>query len=188
MHKNREGLAYFGWIFYEHTMNKPLTEEFPTFYKNYVDLVTQADGLVALRDSRDALKRFLSTLSNERGTYRYADGKWSINEVLVHLCDAELVFAYRALRIARSDKTALPGYDQDLFVANSYADYRSLDDIRQTFNATRALTIALFESFNEQSLALTGTANNGSISVRAIGYIISGHTYHHLNILKTRYA
>ena len=119
--------------------------------------------------------------------YRYAPGKWSIAELLLHIIDAERVFQYRALRIGRGDRTDLPGFDQDLFVNNSEAAHRTLDSLREEYNAVRLSSLLLFQSFTKVQLLSEGSADGQGVSVRALGFMICGHQKHHEEILKSRY-
>ena len=119
--------------------------------------------------------------------YRYAEGKWTIKEVLVHIIDDERIYAYRALRFARNDKTELPGFDQDPYAFYSNANVRSIESIIEEYEAVRMSTITLFNGFSDDVMLRSGVANNNEVTVRALGYHIAGHELHHLNILKNRY-
>ena len=132
-------------------------------------------------------QEFFSGLTEAQICYRYAVNKWSIKEIVGHLIDSERVFAYRALRFARKDQTALHGYDEDLFAANSNAHDRAWKDLLKEFYFTRNSTIELFKSFTHEMLDYVGFADEKKMSVRAIGYIILGHEVHHLQIIKERY-
>ena len=120
-------------------------------------------------------------------TYRYAENKWTIKEILVHIMDDERIYAYRALRIARNDKTPLPGFEQDDYVPFSKANQRSLASILREYKTVRQATVSLFTSFNMEDLLRIGTANDHPVSVRALAWHIAGHELHHLNIIKERY-
>jgi hypothetical protein len=166
----------------------PNPNEYAPFYEGYVSLVKHHNAGYALEESLHDMLHFLQTLPANKNNYRYAPDKWSINEVIQHVIDSEIIFLYRALRIARGDQTPLPGYDQDAYVLSSQADYQSIEQLSTLMKQTRQLTIALFSALPPQSLENTGTANNFSVSCRSLCYIISGHMIHHLNILKTRYS
>ena len=129
----------------------------------------------------------MKSIANDKLEYRYDKGKWTIKEVIQHLMDAERIFAYRALRIARQDQTPLPGFEQNDYVQPSQANERSLDDLINEFKAIRASTVALFNSFTDKMLLAKGTASNSPVSVRAIGFIIMGHEIHHCQVIKERY-
>jgi hypothetical protein len=123
----------------------------------------------------------------EKLSYRYAEGKWTIKEIMAHLIDDERIYAYRALRFARNDQTELPGFDQDDYAIESAANERSLDDLLEEFAAVRRSTIALFNSFDERVWTRSGVASGNVMSVRAAAYHIAGHELRHLNIIKERY-
>ena len=119
--------------------------------------------------------------------FRYAENKWTIKEILVHIMDDERIFMYRALRIARNDKTPLPGFEQDDYVPYSRANERSLANIFREYKTVRNATLSLFNSLSKEDLMRVGTANNHHVNVRALAYHIAGHELHHLNIIKERY-
>ncbi len=121
------------------------------------------------------------------GDMVYAPGKWTVKDTIQHLIDCERVFAYRALRIARTDKTPLPGFDENLYAETAAANNRSLDDVVAEFVSVRESNILLFKSFTNAALQHEGITNGKPVSVLAIGFIICGHTQHHLTILKERY-
>jgi len=140
-----------------------------------------------LEQGRSGFLSFMDELPEERLSFSYGPGKWTLAEVLVHIMDTERVFQYRALRFARNDRTDLPGFDQDAFVPNSNASKRSLGDLRQEFVAVRDSSIALFRSFDRETLDRMGIANGLPMGVGAMGFIISGHQAHHLKIIGQRY-
>lgn len=117
----------------------------------------------------------------------YAPGKWSVKQLLQHLIDLERVFAYRALRIARGDKTPMAGFDQDHYVDNARSNDLSIEDIIEEFLAVRKTTILMFQQFNDEELKRCGTASGFDISALALGFIICGHFVHHQKILESRY-
>ena len=119
--------------------------------------------------------------------YRYEPNKWTPKDVILHIVDAERIFQYRALRIARCDKTALPGFEENSYVETANANSRTLNSIIEEFKLVRTTTIQLFETFNEHQLLEIGTASDKTISVRALLPIIIGHQLHHQNILNERY-
>jgi hypothetical protein len=154
----------------------------------YINLVPDATEIhQGLLLSEHQLTTLVEKLPEEVGDHRYAEGKWSIKELLVHLTDTERIFANRALRSARGDKTPLPGFEQDDYVPTSAADGRSLDSIMEERNAVRLSTILLFKSFHHNVLGHIGQADGKPMSVRAIGYILAGHDLHHLQVINERY-
>lgn len=169
-------------------IKRPTADEYQPFYATYVRVAPEeGDILGELNHSFEALRTFIESLRTEKLVYRYADGKWTIKELLVHLIDAERIFAYRALRIARADKTELAGFDENEYVPNSGANERSLVSILREYAAVRTASIELFSNMTEEMLARKGIVNNGIISVRALPYIIAGHEAHHLRIIRERY-
>jgi uncharacterized damage-inducible protein DinB len=119
--------------------------------------------------------------------YQYAEGKWTIKEIIQHLIDSERVFSYRALRISRNDKTPLPGFDENDYVANSNGKERSLQSLLTEMAVVRQSTLSLFNSFSHEQLTKIGNASNREVSVRAIGFIIIGHQKHHQKVFSERY-
>jgi hypothetical protein len=168
-------------------MKKPGSGESASYYKYYIGLNTDTNVIENLSLQISSLKKLFLSVPEAQQTFRYAKGKWSVKELLGHLIDAERIFGYRALRIARRDRTPLAGFEEDYYVKYGYFDSRSMSSLLAEFVALRNANIELFKSLDEKRLALKGTANNSPVSVRALAYIISGHTIHHLNILKERY-
>lgn len=166
---------------------RPQSTEHAPYYARYIALVPDGDIVETLRRQRDETRRLLLAIPEERGGHRYADGKWSIREMLGHLTDTERVMAYRALRIARGDSTPLAGFDQDTFVAGANFDRRTIADLEQEQEHVRDATIALFGSLEEDAFGRRGTANDVEVTARALAFIIAGHEQHHLEILRTRY-
>jgi uncharacterized damage-inducible protein DinB len=163
------------------------TGEFNPYYGTYIQKTKDLKLKDGLNISGELTISFLKSISKEKLDYRYAEGKWTIKEIVQHLMDAERVFAYRALRIAREDKTPLPGFEQDDYILPSQANSRTMEDILNEYNAIRSSTVALFDTFSNKMLMALGTASNSSVSVRAIGFIIMGHEIHHCEVIKERY-
>lgn len=169
---------------------KPRPGEYPEYAEMYMSLLPD-DGRILehLKNNFIAVKEFIGTLPPEKLLCRYAEGKWSIKEILVHIVDDERIYAYRALRFARNEKAGLIGFDQDSYAKYSEADDRGLDSIFEEYEAVRNSTIALFSGLPEDSLTRMGHGSGtaGSATVRAMAYHIAGHELHHLNIIKERY-
>jgi len=169
---------------------KPGKDEYPPYSEIYMELVGD-DGQVLqhLRDNFITIRNLISGLPEEKLLYRYAEGKWSLKEVLVHLVDDERIFAYRALRFARNDGTEVPGFEQDDYARYSGADQRSLDSIFEEYQTVRDSTIAMFNGFPEEAMTRSGThtGNVNRRTVRAMAYHIAGHELRHLRIIKERY-
>jgi uncharacterized damage-inducible protein DinB len=168
-------------------MAKPVSTEFPSFYKRYIELVPEGDLVEMMAISQQKAALMVQNLSQDQLAFRYAEGKWTIKDIIVHLSDTERVFAYRAMRIARKDKTSLPSFDENNFAWNAHANNRDIRDILREYKAVRMATIELFKTFSEENLLEIGNVNNNPMSTRAMGYAILGHTLHHLNIIKERY-
>lgn len=167
---------------------RPTEQEYASFYGNYIAQVKEENPIAALENSLAEARRFLPTIPADKGDYRYAEGKWSVKEVLQHMIDTERVMAYRALRFARNDKTEVPGYDENAWVESLDLSNRSLQELSEELVELRKSTLLLFSSFPEASYTNTGTANGQPASVRALAYIIAGHQRHHFTILKERYG
>lgn len=165
------------------------TNEYASFYQPYISAALDTNlSLTGLLDfAKNQLLETLESLSESQINYRYAEGKWSIKEILQHLIDAERIFAYRALRFARFDKTELPGYDENLLVENSYCDEKDFKEMLEEFKIVRQSSVLLFKGFNQTVLLNKATCNGYQMSVRAIGFAISGHQLHHLRVIKERY-
>ena len=165
---------------------KPI--EYAPFYANYLNQVSKDTTIIEeLELSLEQLIQFVPSIPLDKIEYRYAEGKWTIKDILQHLIDTERIFAYRALRITRKDQTPLPGFEENDYADNAFANQRELNDLIDEFKVVRQSTIHLFRTFTDEQLAFLGTASDKLISVRAIGYIISGHQKHHINVFKERY-
>lgn len=169
-------------------IEKPGEGEYAPYAIRYIGLLPD-DGLVLqhLEENLAATSDFILSLPEEKLTSRYAEGKWTIKEILVHIIDDERIYAYRALRFARNDKTELPGFEQDAYAAHSGANERDVRDILREFAAVRRATISLFEGLSPEALVRAGLADGKVMSVRAAAYHIAGHEMRHLNIIKERY-
>jgi uncharacterized damage-inducible protein DinB len=165
----------------------PHSNEYPEYYGTYISKVKGDNLLEHLSSIHKQTNEFLKKIPNEKLNYRYAEGKWSIKEIIGHLLDTERVMSYRALRFARFDKTPLPGFEENDWAKASNAAQRNFLELLNEFDAVRDATICLFKSFDDKILTSKGTANNKEISVRALGYIIAGHELHHAGVIKERY-
>jgi len=158
------------------------------YFNYYISLVENSEDVIgALEVSHHRTNELLDLTTEDQGNHRYAEGKWTIKELLLHLIDMERIFCNRALRIARNDKTDLPSYDHDSYVLYSEANSRTLCDIAKEYDSVRKSTLMLFKSFSSTQLKREGTANNNKLTVLAIGYIIAGHEIHHVNVLEGKY-
>lgn len=169
-------------------IEKPKEGEYAPYTIRYIGLLPD-DSLVLqhLEDNLKATTDLILSLPEEKLTFRYAEGKWTIKEILVHLIDDKRIYAYRALRFARNDKTELPGFEQDDYAIQSGANERDIKDILKEFATVRQATISLFEGFDSEALIRAGVADGKVMSVRAAAYHIAGHELRHINIIKERY-
>lgn len=162
--------------------------EFAPYQQSYINLVSDEYTLVEeLEISVHRLVKFVREIPMDKFDYRYAEGKWTIKDIILHLIDAERIFAYRALRFARNDKTELPGFHENNYVAEANANKRSIQDLLTELLVVRQSTLSLFKSFSEEQLLRIGTASNNPMSVRALGFVIIGHQNHHQKIFQERY-
>ncbi|WP_353777547.1 DinB family protein [Winogradskyella sp. 3972H.M.0a.05] len=162
-------------------------EEFHPYYKSYIDKAEGLSLIDGLKQSGSLTTAFLRSIPSDKADYNYAEGKWTLKELVLHIIDAERVFAYRALRIARRDTTPLAGFEQNSYVEASGAGKRSMDSIIEEFVTVRKSTELLFENFSDEDLKAIGEASGSPVSTRALGFIIIGHETHHCDIIKERY-
>jgi uncharacterized damage-inducible protein DinB len=169
-------------------IEKPKEAEYVPYVIQYIELLPN-DGLVLdhLRTNLEATRAFLLSLPEDKLLYRYADGKWTIKEIVQHLADDERIYAYRALRFARNDPTELPGFDQDEYTRSAEANQRRLDDLLNELATVRAATLSLYDGLREETLRRVGVASGNVMSVRAIAYHIAGHELRHMNVIRERY-
>jgi uncharacterized damage-inducible protein DinB len=169
-------------------IEKPKEAEYNSDIVPYINLIPDDGHIIKhLANNLKKTKSFLLSIPGKKFQYRYAENKWTIKDILAHIMDHERIYAYRALRIARNDKTPLPGYDADNYALYSRANERSLKEIFEEYDTVRNATISLFKSFDEAAFLRTGTAIGHTVSVRALAYHIAGHELHHMNIIKERY-
>lgn len=166
---------------------KPAPTEYAEYYGKYVSLGPETGIVDALEENGTKTVSVLRGLSEEQGNYAYAEGKWTIKQLLGHVNDGERIFAYRALRIARNDKTALSGFEQDDYVATADHNSLPLSALIDEFEAIRGASVQLFRNLPEAAWTREGTASDNPVSVRAIAYILAGHERHHMAILKEKY-
>jgi hypothetical protein len=167
--------------------NQLPVSEYSLFYKDYLQTLDNAELIEDLEISVHEFVKFVQNIPMDKFDYRYAEGKWTIKEIIQHLIDTERVFSYRAMRISRNDMTALPGYDENHYIDNTNANARNLQELLTEMAVVRQSTLSLFKSFSEEQLKLIGTASNSAVSVRAIGFILIGHQKHHQKIFQERY-
>lgn len=166
---------------------RPKQDEYNPFYEAYIGIVPEGEVGDMLRDAEAKTLELFAGLTEEQANYRYAPGKWSLKEVLGHINDNERVMAYRLLRIARGDQTPLPGYDQDVLVANAGFAERSLASLVAEYQTIRQSTLPLVDNLTAEAWAQMGNMSDHPVSARAIGYILVGHERHHIEVIKQRY-
>lgn len=166
---------------------RPEAGEYASYYERYIGLFPGMDVLSALEAQRFETMQLFAARSERDGNFRYATDKWTVKDVLGHINDSERIFAYRALRIARADKTPMEGFEQDDYVRCGGFNERRLASLREEFAEVRGATLSLFRSLGEDAWLRRGTANKNEVSVRALAFIIAGHELHHRKILEERY-
>jgi len=169
-------------------MSIPQKQEYPPFYQPYIDVLeSEPDLMESLEMSLELFEQVLYDIDDSKQTYRYAEGKWTIKELVQHMIDAERVFVYRALRFSRQDEKPLPGFDENSYVTNYNSNNREFTTLLDEFCLLRRSNILMFKDFGDKELHSTGTVEGLPISVRAIAFICSGHVLHHLKIIQERY-
>ncbi len=163
--------------------------EYAPYFEQYIQLVSveSLSIIESLEKSQNDFETLLRNLPKEKHAFAYAEGKWTVKELIQHIIDTERVFSYRAISFARNDKASLPGMDQDLFVDNGNANQLNYFDLLDEMATLRKSSIQLFKNFSEEALLRIGVASENKMSVRALGYLFSGHQLHHLNVVKERY-
>jgi hypothetical protein len=168
---------------------RPGIDEYAPAFADYVGRIGDDEDILAVLSSQlDEVLARLTHISEARGGYRYAPGKWSVKEVVGHLSDTERVFAYRALRIGRGDMTPLPSFDDQAYVAESRAGEHTLADLTAEWGDVRRATVALFRNLPAAAWHRRGIASDRPITVRALAYVIAGHVRHHAEVLEARYG
>lgn len=165
----------------------PKPEETHTYYWRYISLLDGDDIQEILEKQTNAVQAFLESIPEDKYDYKYEANKWSIKGVIRHITDCERVFAYRLLRFVRNDQTALPGFDQDLFMKNFNEQEHGWEDIKTEWLTTRFATFSLLQTLKESDWDKSGEASGHTHTVRALAYKIAGHELHHVEILKERY-
>ena len=166
---------------------RPQVGDCNPYFFTYIDKVESSDILPTLHSVFEETLAFLQDIPADKWDYAYAPGKWTIKEAILHIIDTERIMAYRALRIARNDKTALPGFEQDDYVPYSNANERSPESLLEEWKAVRAATVQQFKYYTPDMWKRTGTASGHQATPLAFAYIIAGHELHHLWIIRDRY-
>lgn len=166
---------------------RPRKQDHIPYFEYYINLVPENDILSALKNNHQAILQFIKSIPTDKAEYQYAEGKWTIKQVLNHIIDTERVFSYRALRFSRQDATVLASYDENLFAANANLTKTDLNLLAEEFDAVRKATILQFQQLSDKELLLKGKTTSGENNVLSIGYVIPGHATHHVNVIKERY-
>ncbi len=161
--------------------------EYSVFNATYIKAIENVELLEELEISLHDFIKFVQNIPMDKFDYRYAEGKWTIKDIIQHIIDAERIFSYRALRISRNDKTPLPGFEENDYVENTDANSRSIQELLTEFSAVRHSNLLLFKSFSEEQLTRMGIASNHPISVRVLGFLMIGHQKHHQRVFQERY-
>ncbi|CAN5859703.1 DinB family protein [soil metagenome] len=165
----------------------PSTDSYAPFYETYISKLKGQDPIRVLESLVLDFKALLSEVPDEMEEFRYAEGKWTVKEVVGHIIDTERIMSTRALCIARGEKQSLPGFDENEYVAAANFNKRSLYEFSREFGFVRESTLWLFKSLSEEDLDRKGTANNNPVTARALLYVIAGHNLHHVEVLKEKY-
>ncbi len=168
-------------------MTRPENNEYGEWYAGYVSTITETDVVAVLAGQIEEIAELYGSIDDAKGVYKYADGKWTIKELLGHIIDAERVFGYRLHRFSHGDLTPLSSFDQDTYVANGRSNQRSFADLINEFATQRRSNVALARSFRDEDWDLAGIASDNPVTVRALAFIMAGHVRHHSRILKERY-
>jgi uncharacterized damage-inducible protein DinB len=166
---------------------RPDANEYASYFETYVSLVPEGDVVEALSRQLAEVTELFGGIAEEHAGHAYAEGKWSIKQVVGHVVDGERIFAYRALAVARGERQPLPGMEQDEYMAHSDFDSRTLADLAAEFAHARASNVLMFRGLSEEAWLRRGTASEREVSVRALAHIIVGHVAHHVNVLRARY-
>lgn len=166
---------------------RPKETDYAPYYKNYIAKVNGDDILKILNEQTKECQNMLNSFPEHKGDFSYADGKWTVKQVIGHMMDTERIFTYRALCIARGEKQPLPGFEQDDYVKSGDFNSRALYELVYELRLMRESNLLLFRSFNDEMLKKRGTASGYEVTVNALLFMIAGHMQHHLDILKERY-
>ncbi|HMJ47859.1 MAG TPA: DinB family protein [Ferruginibacter sp.] len=168
-------------------MPRPTPGTYFSYFDNYISKVPETDIKEAFKNQQELIDTYFDTIREEKSDYAYAQGKWTLKELLQHVIDTERIFSYRAIAIARKEKAPLPGFDENEYAENSDANKRSWKSLTDELKAVRKSTKLLFESFTDETLGNSGIASNNPITVNALGFTLVGHLYHHKKVIEERY-
>lgn len=168
-------------------MMRPNPGDYDPYFERYIKLVEGNNIIKILYEQSKITRELIDSISDYKGNYRYADDKWTIKEVIGHILDSERILAYRALSLARGEKKSLPGFDHNDYVRDGNFNRRELTELSFEFKLLRESNLLMFKNFSEEMLCKKGLADEASVTVLALLYIIAGHEKHHLNVLEEKY-
>jgi hypothetical protein len=168
-------------------ISRPDKSEYPEYFETYIKLVKDDNVFRFMESQILGMQAFLSEIPEDKEAFTYSEGKWTLKEVFGHVIDTERIMSYRALRFARNDKTPLAGFDEKEYVKHSNFNDRSIYELAHEFGLVREANLAMFKSFDEAALSRKGIANDNELSVKALIYVIAGHTMHHMNVIRSKY-
>jgi len=168
-------------------MPKPQSGEYPSYFEGYINQVEQTEIQEAVKQLSHPVTYFFLNLPDEKGDYAYAEGKWTLKDLVQHIIDTERIMQYRLLRIARNDNTPLPGFDENKYAQHAMANARSFVALKEEFKALRKSTDLLIASLTDEQLLNCGIASDKKVTANAIAFIIFGHLLHHKKIIEERY-
>jgi uncharacterized damage-inducible protein DinB len=168
-------------------MARPVGSDYAPFYETYVRLVSEDDLVKALQSSLEEITENLALITTDKADHAYAEGKWTLKELLQHMIDTERVFSFRAMAFARGEQQDLPGFDENAYAQTAKVSARNLQEMKEELLSLRRAVYFMFKGFTEEDLQRSGTANNNKVTVNAIGYITIGHVRHHFGVIRERY-
>lgn len=166
---------------------RPKAQTYPVYYEKYISLIKEENVIEALTNNLESIKTIISNIPLSKEDFAYAEGKWTVKQVVQHTIDTERILSYRALRFARNDLQQPLAFDENAYAANSNVDTKKLSEIVEELKHVRLATISLYRGLSSEALLRVGNAASGQVSALAIGFFICGHTLHHLNVVKERY-
>lgn len=169
------------------SLSRPLPGEYAEAYAPYFADAGDGDVLAQFQTQTEEVVALFAGLSETQAAFRYAPGKWSLKDLLQHLCDSDRIFAYRCLCVGRGDTTPLPGFDENAYTAAAHADARTMAELVADWRAARGASLALFRSLSDAAWMNRGTTNGRAITTRCIPYICAGHVAHHVAVIRERY-
>lgn len=167
-------------------IHRPQPNEYPAFAQAYVGSVPDENVLELLESNKQVTYDLFRKLTEEQAMHAYAEGKWTLKQVLGHMIDTERTFAYRALCFSRNN-IELPGFDQDIYVNNTDFNSRSIQSLADEYKVTRESNMFLYRSLSEDQLLRSGNASGYPVTVRGLVYMTAGHEQYHLMLIKEKY-